>query len=170
MPNRVDEMLSQGMGKAKAIKARLSGLVGVFATLSEQHGEASALLKRVKGHPAKRAELWPTLRRELLSHERGEMRVVYPELRAHVETRALAEQHDEEAGEMEQTVFDLDATDMNSEAWEAKLGELIRMVENHVHEEESNIFPRAQETLGEEMARAMEKRFLDAQAEVKRAA
>src|SRR5688572_20695081 len=101
MPNRMDSMLSHGMGKMKAMKARLSGLVGVFKTLAEQHGEVKVLLDRAKSSNEKFVELWPTLRTELLSHERAEMRELYPLLRAYPETMLLANHHDAEAGELE---------------------------------------------------------------------
>src|SRR5690348_139652 len=58
MATRTDELLSKGMGKAKAVKARLSGLVGLFGKLAEQHGQVSAMLKRVQSNVSKRAELW----------------------------------------------------------------------------------------------------------------
>lgn len=77
MPNRMDSMISKGAGMVKAVKARLEGLVGVFKTLAEQHGEVAALLKRLQHSPDKRSELWPEIRRELLSHERAELREVY---------------------------------------------------------------------------------------------
>jgi len=101
MPNRMEEMASKAMGKAKEGKAAASGLTGVFRTLAKQHGEVSALLKRAKSSddPEKRAELWQEIRVELLSHERGEMREVYPVLRKYPEIRPLAEHHDREAVE-----------------------------------------------------------------------
>ncbi|TMQ13574.1 MAG: hypothetical protein E6J90_28220 [Deltaproteobacteria bacterium] len=73
-------MISKGAGKVKGVKARLDGLVGVFKTLAEQHGEVKVLLKRLQDKPEKKPELWPEIRRELLSHERGELRVVYRKL------------------------------------------------------------------------------------------
>src|ERR1043165_6078223 len=92
MPNRMDQMTSKGAGVMKGIKARLDGLTGVFRTLAEQHGEVSTLLKRPQDKREKKAELWPEIRRELLSHERGEVRVVYPVLRQYAQTAPLAEQ------------------------------------------------------------------------------
>lgn len=104
MPNRMDSMLSHGMGKAKAVKARLTGLVGVFNTLAEQHGEVMALLERAKTSDEKFTHLWPTIKRELISHEKAEVREVYPYLRTYPETRALADHHDTEANELESLI------------------------------------------------------------------
>jgi hemerythrin superfamily protein len=160
MPNRMDSMIAKGTGTAKAVEARVRGLVGVFKTLAEEHGEASALLKRVKNNPAKRADLWPKIRQELVSHEKGEMREVYPVLRANPETSALAEHHDTEAGQLSALIDRIHATDMASDEWGQLLDQLISLVEHHVHEEEHDIFPKAQEAIGADRARELEPRFL----------
>ena len=94
MAHRLDTMISKGAGKVKGVKARLEGLVGVFNTLAEQHTEMKVLLRRLQAAPDRRSELWPEIRRELLSHERAEVREVFSMLRDRAETRAFAEHHD----------------------------------------------------------------------------
>jgi len=96
----MDTMIAKSTGAVKSMEARLHGLVGVFKTLAEQHGEVSALMKRVKHHADKRADLWPVIRLELVSHEKGELREVYSVLRDLPETRALADHHEAEASEL----------------------------------------------------------------------
>ena len=97
MPNLLDTAYSKAKGVLKRVRARRDGLRGVFTTLAEQHTEVATLLDRVEADPSKRASLWPKIRIELISHERGELRVVYPVLREHVETEQLADQHDADA-------------------------------------------------------------------------
>lgn len=160
MANRMDSMMSKGAGVMKGVKARLDGLTGVFKTLAEQHGEVSAMLKRLQSKPEKKAELWPEIRRELLSHERAEMREIYPVLRQHVQTRALAEHHDQEAAEMERLIERIDAATIDS--WQALIDELVDAVVHHANEEEASIFPKAQEAIGDEAAKQLEPRFLAA--------
>jgi hypothetical protein len=162
MPSRTDQMLSRGLGKMKAMKAAIEGLRGVFKTLTEQHGEVAALLRRLKADESKRADLWPKIRIELLSHERGEQREVYPVLLAHAETRPLAEQHDREAGELEGKIDRLQSTAFTAPEWGQLFGELVDLVQSHVKEEEDIIFPRAQETIGEQVAKELEPKFLAA--------
>jgi hemerythrin superfamily protein len=166
MPNRMDSMVSKGMGTVKGMKARLGGLVGIFRTLAEQHGEVSALIERVRGDAAKRTELWPKIRVELISHERGEVRELYPALRNHPETQELANHHDEEARQLEQLIERLDATPIASEAWGALFGDLADVVLHHASEEETDIFPTAQKVLGKDRAKQMERAFLQAKAQV----
>lgn len=161
MPNRMDSMLSKGAGMMKGVKARLEGLTGVFKTLAEQHGEVAAMLKRLQSKPEKKAELWPEIRRNLLSHERGEMREVYPVLRQHVQTRAFAEHHDQEAAEMERLIERIDAA--IADDWRPLFDQLVDTVIHHANEEESSIFPKAQEAIGDQVAKDLEPRFLAAQ-------
>jgi len=166
MPNRIDSMLSHGMGKVKAVKARLSGLVGVFKTLAEQHGEVTALLERAKTSDEKFTELWPTNRRELLSHEKAEMREVYPVLRARDATRQLAEHHDAEAAKLEQLIANVDELAVASPARRELFQQLIDTVIEHAHEEETDIFPKAQEAIGKSQAEDLNAKFLGAKRQI----
>ena len=161
MPNRTDQMVSKGMEAEKALKATVKGLVGVFKTLMEQHGAVSGLMRRVQGDEELRADLWPQIRRELLSHERGELRVVYPALRASPETAALAERHDAEAALLEQQIAKVDAESIDGEAWGDRFEELVELVKKHVDDEESNIFPAGQKAIGKDRARELEPLFLE---------
>lgn len=159
MPNRMDSMLSQGMGKAKSVKASLKGLVGVFRTL-EQHDEAAMLLGRANSSDDKFIELWPTIRRELISHEQAELREVFPVLRNHPPTRALADQHHPEAGELEQLIAQVDDVATGRDVRKDVLQALIDAVLHHVAEEEREIFPKPQDAIGKDMAERLDAKFL----------
>lgn len=163
MANPIDMLLSKGKGKIKAMKARLEGIVGVFKTLTEQHGEVEALLGSVRHDADKRQDLWPKIRTELLSHERAEVQEVFPVLRAHEPTRSLADQHDAEARELEQLIYQLDATDICSDAWGKLFERLADTVEAHANEEETEIFPIAQCVIGAARAKQLDQSFLAAQ-------
>jgi hemerythrin superfamily protein len=132
----------------------------VFKTLAEQHAEVKVLLKRLQDKPEKKPELWPEIRRELLSHERGELREVYPVLRRHVQTRALAEHHDQEAADMETLIEKLDMAQPVD--WPMLYDQLVDAVIHHAEEEEKEIFPKAQQAIGSDAARDIEARFLAA--------
>lgn len=164
MSNRMDSMISKGAGMMKGVKARLEGLTGVFKTLAEQHGEAAAMMKRLQSKPEKKAELWPEIRRALLSHERGEIREVYPVLRQHVQTRSLADHHDQEAAEMERLIERIDAA--VADEWRPLFDQLVEMVTRHASEEENDIFPKAQEAIGDQTTKDLESRFLATQKQV----
>ncbi|HLJ74876.1 MAG TPA: hemerythrin domain-containing protein [Thermoanaerobaculia bacterium] len=168
MPNRIEETASTAMGLTNEGKAALSGLSGVFRTLAKQHGEVSALLKRAESSKdaSKRAELWKTIRVELLSHERAEMREIYPVLRQYPETRTLAEHHDREAKDLESMIKQLDGTDTASTAWSALLEKITDSVQHHAKEEENEIFPIAQKTIGKPEAERLDSRFVQTKQEI----
>ncbi|MEO8707138.1 MAG: hemerythrin domain-containing protein [Kofleriaceae bacterium] len=166
MPSRLDSMVSKGVGKVKAVKARQAGLVGVFSTLTEQHGEVSVLLKSLQRDSEKKLELWPDIRRALLSHERGELREVTPVLRQYAETRELADYHVREAAELENLIDHIDTAP--DDTWRPLLDRLVDTVMHHADFEEKYVFPLAQEVIGADTARELDAKFLAAKLHVER--
>jgi hemerythrin superfamily protein len=168
MANPTDQVISKGAGLAHELKARMDGLVGVFKTLASQHGEAGALLKRVKADENKRVELWPTIRAALRSHEQGELREVYPVLRQYTELRAFADRHEIEASHLSQTIDQMDAVGPKSPQFATLLDKLIGLVDAHVAEEEEQIFPKSQEVIGDARAEELEPKFLAVAKQIER--
>ena len=161
MPTAIESTGSKLMGAAKEIKATFKGLTGVFKHLMEEHGKVSALLKRVKSSSdeATRAELYPTIRKELLAHEKGEVVAVYPALARFAETTPMVAEHDREAKELQAAIAAVDALAFNDANWGLAFERLVILVESHVKQEEDEFFPRAQEVIGEEAAKALLPRF-----------
>ncbi|HET9621548.1 MAG TPA: hemerythrin domain-containing protein [Kofleriaceae bacterium] len=146
---------------------RPDGLVGVFATLAEQHAQVAAMFAQIQGEPARRAALWPALRRQLVSHEHAEVRELYPQLRQYSQTAAFAEQHDAEARMLDGLIQRLDTTPPASAEWGAVFEQLVTTVLHHAKdEEEQQIFPAAQQVLGEAMAIELDAKLRDAQAKL----
>ena len=169
MTNKVEEVASKVVGTAKAAKATLEGVTGVFRHLEREHGEVSALLMRLKASsdPEVRRELWPTIRRELLSHEQAEKREVYPALRQNADTQAMAIEHDQDAEGLEDVIEELTATAVDSDQWQPTLARLIAQVQEHVRDEEEEYFPIADRAF-KERSDEMLKRFEQAKAEAMR--
>jgi hypothetical protein len=161
MPNSLEKAASKTMGTVKSAKASLKGLTGVFKHLMQEHGEVSALIKRVtvSSDTDVRRELFPTIRKELLGHEKGELNAVYPVLAEYPETEGIAEIHAREASELEAAIRAVDAIDFGAQAWAPAFEHLAQLVKAHVDEEEGEFFPVAQETIGEERARGLTERF-----------
>ncbi|MGE0789439.1 MAG: hemerythrin domain-containing protein [Sandaracinaceae bacterium] len=164
MPNKMEEVVSKVAGKAKRAGAAMGGLDGVFRTIVEQHGEALALLQRCKAanEAGKRRELWKTVRSELLSHEKAELREVYPELAKHAETREIVAQHEREANELEEMIHKVDGTPVGTDTWHERIVELTAMVKQHADEEQNDFLPRAQAILGSDRAEALDRPFRQA--------
>lgn len=167
MPNRMDQLIvSRGTAAVTPIEARLDGLKGVFRTLAQQHADICELLHRVKSGVAMRRELWPRVRVELLAHERAEMREVYPVLRQRSATRTFADHHDDEAKDLETLIGQLDAIDVDTDAWGVLFAQLSDIVVAHTKEEERAIFPAAQQALGDALADELKPRFLAARQQI----
>ncbi|MET0413429.1 MAG: hemerythrin domain-containing protein [Polyangiaceae bacterium] len=145
-------------------------MTGVFNKLAEQHKEVAALLQRCElaDEPEKRKDLWSKIRVELLSHEQGELREVYPAFDKHVSLRDIVEEHADDADLLESTIQEIDGIDFASEAWPVALQRLITAVKQHAEEEEKEFFPRAQDVLGKNETKSLEERFLAAQESVKK--
>lgn len=150
MPNGIEKAASEVMGAVKSAKARLEGLTGVLQHLAREHGEVTALLLRVKASrdPKVRAELFPKIRAELLSHEKAELTNVYPVFREQPALAAFAEEHDNEAGELEAAIALVTATAYEDGVWQSRFEDLIALVTRHVQEEEGEWFPAAEDALG----------------------
>lgn len=162
MLNQLQKAVSEGMGKAREFKVGLKGLNGIFRALAAEHGQVEILLKRLAKttDPGARAELFPTIRKELLAHERSEMVVLYPALRHHPETRNLADDHNRDALGMERMLDELHAMEFGSEDWGVRFEALIEMVESHARQEENEVFPAGQKAIGQERAEALTEGYL----------
>ncbi len=165
MPNPIENAMAKGAGKVAAVEARAKGLKGVFTKLAEQHREAATLLSRAESTNDinKRRDLWTEIKRQLISHERAELAEIYPVLAGYDATREIARLHDAEAATLESTIRQLDAMTLETPAWKTTLERLIALVKQHVAQEETDFFPRAQQTIGDEATRQLEDVYLQAQ-------
>jgi hemerythrin HHE cation binding domain-containing protein len=170
MPTRTEEVASEAMGALKAAKSTFEGLHGVFKKLAEEHGKVSALLMRVKlaSDVNVRRRLFPEIRAQLLAHERGELREVYPVFANHAELAPRALRHAEEAAELEQLLDRLSTADFAALSWKEMFDTLVDRVSRHAREEENDYFPAAEKLLGKEEAERLERRYEATKAEVLR--
>ncbi len=161
MPTHMEHAASKVMGAVKQVKGAMEGLSGIFRTLMQEHGEASALLLRLKGSNdiELRRRLFPLIRKELLSHEKGELAVLYPVFEQYEETAELAIHHNREAQTMESLIQRLHELDFESDGWGATLEELVEAVQHHVREEENTFFPKGELAMGSRKAEELEHRY-----------
>ena len=145
MTHKLEELAAKAVGAVKAAKATFEGMSGVFRHLVQEHGEASALLMRLKltNDPAYRQELWTQVRAELLAHEEAEMREVYPALREDPQTAPMVAEHDDDAEDMRNLIAKMTEIGVESTLWQTALERLISMVQEHVRDEEEEYFPIA---------------------------
>jgi Hemerythrin HHE cation binding domain len=157
MPNRVEEATSAAMGALKDVKATVKGLTGVFKHLMEEHGKVSALIARVKlsSDEDVRARLYPTIRADLLGHETGELKTVYPAMAPYPEISGIAEEHARDAGELQRQIAEVDRYAYGDAAWGPAFDRLAMLVQKHVAAEESDYFPKAQKAMGDDLSRRL---------------
>jgi hypothetical protein len=161
MANTIEQLEAKAVGTAKAMKAGFNGLRGVFLHLAEEHGEVGELMRRASRttNPEERRTLYPQIRRELLSHERGELAEVYSTLSKLDATRMLAAAHNAEAQQLENAIAAVDASSFSSPEWGPAFERLVNLVQQHVREEENDFFPLAQAALGEAETKALLDRY-----------
>jgi len=161
MPNTFEKAAEKVAGAAKVAKAEVKGLRGVFARLMQEHGEASALMKRIGSSQDvdTRRRLYSELRGELLSHERAETMVVYPILGSYPAIGPIASAHEREASELEAEIKTVDALDPADQLWGNAFDRLVKLVKHHVDEEESDYFPKALDAIGSERAKELEGQY-----------
>jgi hemerythrin-like domain-containing protein len=97
-----------------------------------------------------RMELFAKLKLELDVHTHVEETILYPVLKKVSETRDITFEGYEEHNVAKQLLVDMEAMDVSSEVWTAKLKVLQESIEHHVEEEEGEMFKEARSALSQE--------------------
>ena len=155
------ELASKAVGAAKATGAALSGYRGIFRTLKREHGELSVLIMRVATDRdgSARATLFPIIAHELLAHARAEDLELYSFLADHESTRGMVMQLEADHERIEMLISELATLPIHSSGWLIRFRELQRAVQEHVDQEENQVFPRARHILSPEMAEEIDHRY-----------
>jgi hemerythrin superfamily protein len=155
------ELASKAVGVAKAASAALAGYRGIFRTLKREHGEMSVLMMRVatEREGAARADLFPLIAHELLSHAQAEDAEFYTYLTDHESTREMVMQLEADHERIEMLIAELSAIPMNSAGWLVRFRELQRVVQQHVDQEENQVFPQARHIISPELAEEIDQRY-----------
>ncbi len=136
------------------LKADHKKVKGLFAEAEELSDRATTQLKRIGDH----------ICQELTVHAEVEETIFYPAVkdrtqRGHKEERDLVLESYEEHALVKKVIADLEAIDANDESYRAKLKVLREIVEQHVKEEERDLFPGARELLNEDELMALATRM-----------
>lgn len=142
--------------------------------LMKDHKEAMEMIEQLEGSDMEQLEsaaedttvarsqmsLFNKLKNALTLHTQMEEQVFYPALENFDETRDLiAESYDEHQA-VDEILAELSALSPTAEEWMDLLGELRDNIEHHVEEEENEMFPKAEQLLGQprlqEMGRQMQ--------------
>lgn len=138
----------------------------LYQLLKQDHQKIRRLFERLDeassdGTVKQRERLFAELKRELTLHTEVEERHFYPALRDRDEAMELVADSLEEHDEVKKLLGELDRAGKDEDNWTDQLQELHEDVEDHVEEEETELFPIAQKLLDEaktkEIAEAIEK-------------
>ena len=126
------------------LKADHKKVKGLFAETDDLSDRATTQLKRIGDQVCQ----------ELTVHAEIEETIFYPAVkeraqRGHKEERDLVLESYEEHSLVNKIIGDLEAIDATDESYRPKLKVLREMVEQHVKEEERELFPGARELLDE---------------------
>lgn len=131
--------------------------------LKQDHREAMGLFERLEsinegsGAGGSKDELFNQLKGALKLHTKLEEQIFYPALENFDETRDLIKESYEEHRKVDQLLAEMSAA---AGDFADKLSELRGNIEHHVNEEEGEMFPKAEQLLGQsrlqEMGRQME--------------
>ena len=133
----------------------------IYQLLKQDHQKVKRLFERLAeasdGPKKTRERLFAELKQELELHTQVEEKHFYAALKSFEETKDLVEEALEEHDEMKRMLEELDQADADDEGWDQQLSELQESVEDHVEEEETELFPQAQQVLDQDKADAIAK-------------
>ena len=142
--------------------------------LKEDHQRVSALFDQIAQATLQvdRRRIFEQIRLELETHTYIEETVFYPAFQAKSEFQDLIEEalvEHQEVKDLLQEIEDLD-DGKDSEEFEDKIDELIDAVEQHVDEEENDLFPRIEAELDAQSLEELRVRLEEAEHDVSEAA
>jgi hypothetical protein len=142
--------------------------------LKADHDKVKGLLNELESTTERgvktRAELFSTIKGELTLHEIVEEEIFYPELKAHPKAKDIVLEGYEEHHVVDLLMGELEALDVNDEAWGAKALVMKENIEHHIEEEEGEMFSKARQVFEnselEDLGRRMEARKQSASREM----
>lgn len=121
--------------------------------LKAEHDATRAIFDKMQetgpDNTAKRSMLLLQLKHALTKHALEEENVVYPTLRENGLT-AQADELNNDHGYVKQYLFELGNMEPSDPAWAAKVTEFRSRIEEHMREEENDLFPQLRDKLSDE--------------------
>lgn len=139
-----------------------SGERGIFRRLKEEHAQVARMMSRVAAmrDVGEKRRLFETVRVELLAHAKGEQAELYPVFREVEETEEIVEEALDDHEAIEQMLETLRSMDVDSEEWDELFDEVMSEVEDHVAQEENELFSLAEELIDAEHADKIEEHYV----------
>jgi hemerythrin superfamily protein len=132
--------------------------MNIIEMLKQDHQEASAMMDRIESADAGDASvmtIFNQLKQALTLHTQIEETIFYPALRNNDETQDQIEESFEEHQEVKDLLSEMSGMQAGSDEFMSLMGDLRDAVEHHVEEEENELFPQAQQILGDSRLQEM---------------
>jgi hemerythrin superfamily protein len=138
----------------------------IYDVLQKEHRRLSVLFEQLKKSRDWRTRdlVFERVATELIAHGEAEAVTLYTVLGTYPDSGADIEKAESLHDRIAELLQELEGARGDLAAWEGKLDALRRTVEEHVEEEEEEIFLDAQSVLDEEQARVLALRFLEEKA------
>lgn len=125
-----------------------------FDLLIQDHREIASCLDRMEktqtDSTAKRTMLFLMLKRKLAKHAMAEEDVVYPILKSQAHDQPPSEHMYEEHADMKVALFELENMLKNGQDWSQRVRSLRDLIQHHVQQEESEVFPRLRQMMDQD--------------------
>lgn len=130
--------------------------------LKQDHREVESMIAELEGAGSEGAggagsyvNTFQQLKQALTLHTQVEEQILYPALEDFDETTDLIEESYEEHDEVDGILNEMTGLNPGDEEFQELLAELKESIEHHVTEEENELFPQAEQLLGEETLETM---------------
>ena len=130
----------------------------IYDILMTEHKQVADLLQQAMRDGSK--ETFFKIKAKTDPHLAGEEKLFYPELQQKDELRDLVNHAYEEHNQIKSISSELESMDAGSQNWASKIKELNEAVTHHVQEEETKVFPKAQQALGQYKAQDIAQQYM----------
>ncbi|HKP11743.1 MAG TPA: hemerythrin domain-containing protein [Blastocatellia bacterium] len=132
--------------------------MNIIEMLKQDHQEAAAMMDRIESAGEGDPSVMTTfnqLKEALTLHTQIEEKIFYPALRNNDETEDQIEESFEEHQEVKDMLAEMSGLQGGNDEFMSMMSDLRESVEHHVEEEENELFPKAQQILGDSRLQEM---------------
>jgi Hemerythrin HHE cation binding domain. len=132
--------------------------MNIIDMLKQDHQEAAAMMDRIESAGEGDPSVMTTfnqLKEALTLHTQVEEQIFYPALQNNDETEDQISEAFEEHQEVKDLLAEMSGSQLGNEEFMSQMSDLRNSVEHHVEEEENELFPKAQEILGDSRLQEM---------------
>lgn len=138
--------------------------MNVLDVLKDDHATVERLFSTImatsSSDKSQREKLFQSLKEAVIKHAHAEEKIFYPPLRDKQPAHDMIEHGLDEHHSVEKLLQKMDNIPADSDDWIDTLENIHMKIKDHVEEEEGEVFPKAQQLLGDSELDQMTDRFL----------